>query len=107
MVDERKKDSGGGLGEDPLTAEGLLEQTFYRTPPRSQNGRGKVAPAEVVKPKPSHYKVVSISLYQEDIARLEAMVAELKRRGHTKANKSQLIRFALDMVDIDKLPRGY
>ena len=59
------------------------------------------------KPKPTHYKIVSISLYQEDIERLEAMVAELKRRGHTKANKSQLIRAALDQVDLDRIPKGY
>jgi len=34
-------------------------------------------------------------------------VTELKRRGHTKASKSGLIRFALDSVDIDKMPKGY
>jgi len=88
-----------GLGEDPLSADALLEETFYSAP-RAQKKREQ-------KPKPSHYKVVSISLYQEDIERLEAMVKELKKRGYTKANKSQLIRFALDTVNIDKLPRGY
>ena len=31
--------------------------------------------------KPLHYKIVSISLYTEDISRLEQLVAELKRRG--------------------------
>ena len=56
------------------------------------------------KPKPTHYKVVCISLYTQDIENLEATVAELKRRGHTKANKSQLIRQALRQLDIDKLP---
>jgi hypothetical protein len=92
--------SAMGLGENPLSADELLERTFYRAPVvRSRSAAAKE--------KPSHYKVVSISLYQEDIARLEALVRELKRRGHTKANKSQLIRFALDTVDIDKLPRGY
>ena len=56
------------------------------------------------KPKPTHYKVVCISLYTQDIEHLEETVAELKRRGHTKANKSQLIRQALRQFDIDKLP---
>lgn len=60
--------------------------------------------AKKKKPKPTHYKVVCISLYTKDIENLEAKVAELKRRGHTKANKSQLIRFALNQLDIDKLP---
>lgn len=56
------------------------------------------------KSKPTHYKVVCISLYTQDIENLEATVAELKRRGYTKANKSQLIRQALRQLDIDKLP---
>ena len=60
--------------------------------------------AKVKKAKPTHYKVVCISLYTQDIENLEAKVTELKRRGHTKANKSQLIRQALRMLDIDKLP---
>jgi hypothetical protein len=38
---------------------------------------------------------VCISLYHEDIARLEALVGELKRRGHTRANKSEVVRMAL------------
>jgi hypothetical protein len=57
--------------------------------------------------KPTHYKVVSISLYLDDIARLDALVKELKRRGFTKMNRSALIRFAIDTVDINKLPRQY
>ncbi len=86
-----------GLGEDPLSAELVLERTFYRPPP----------PQAPKKEKPTHYKVVSISLYNEDIERLDAMVQELKRRGFTKANKSQLIRFALETVDLDAMPRGF
>jgi hypothetical protein len=78
-------------GED---TDGILREQFY----------GRAAPAKV---KPTHYKIVCISLYTEDIARLEEMVAELKRRGHTKANKSAVIRFALDQVDITKMPKAY
>ena len=43
-------------------------------------------------------------MYTKDLENLEANVAELKRRGHTKANKSQLIRYALSQLDIDKMP---
>jgi len=87
------------LGHDPLGgSDALLERTFYQSVPAAPPPKP---------PKPTHYKIVSISLYQEDIARLEKMVAELKRRGHTKANKSQLIRFALDTVDLDRLPKSY
>jgi len=66
--------------------------------------REPVVIAKPKKAKPTHYKVVCISLYTQDIENLEATVAELKRRGHTKANKSQLIRQALRQLDIDKLP---
>ena len=43
-------------------------------------------------------------MYTRDLEELEAKVAELKRRGWTKANKSQLIRLALAQIDLDKLP---
>jgi hypothetical protein len=94
---------GRGLGADPLSADEILEATFYQRAASEPDDDD----AEEKKAKPTHYKVVSISLYLEDIERLEALVAELKRRGYTKANKSQLIRFALDTVDIDAMPRGY
>jgi hypothetical protein len=96
-----------GLGEDPLSVDGLLERTFYRNGPDSAPERARTPSGSSAKAKPTHYKVVSISLYTEDIERLEAMVQELKRRGYTKASKSQLIRFALDTVDLDALPRSY
>ena len=84
------------LEEDPLST--ILEEQFYRPLAR---------PVRPRPPKPSHYKIVCISLYNEDIARLEALVKELRRRGYSKANKSQLIRFALDTVDLDKMPKMY
>lgn len=59
------------------------------------------------KQKPTHYKVVCISLYTRDIELIDDKVAELKRRGFTKANRSQLIRIALAQLDIDKIPRQW
>jgi hypothetical protein len=90
------------LADDPLGSDEILER-FYRpavvpTPTTAE------APK---KDKPTHYKIVCISLYNEDIRHLEALVAELKRRGHTKANKSQVIRAALDQLDLSKIPKGY
>ncbi len=91
------------LEQDPLEeTDGILREQFY--------GRKLAAPlrdARAPKAKPTHYKVICISMYTEDIARLEALVAELKRRGHTKASKSAVIRYALDSVDVTKMPRGY
>jgi hypothetical protein len=59
------------------------------------------------KEKPEHYKVISISLYKEDIELLEKLVKEAKKLGHTKANKSQIIRCALHTLDLQKLPKTY
>lgn len=89
------------LTDDPLSeTEQILRDDFYGArgdaEPPARSARPKTK-----KPKPTHYKVVCISLYTQDIANLEAKVAELKRRGYTKANKSQLIRLALRNLDLD------
>ena len=52
--------------------------------------------------KPTHYKVICLSIYNRDHDLLEAQVAELKRRGMTKISKSQLVRIALSQLDLDK-----
>ena len=44
--------------------------------------------------------------YLVDLVRLDTMVDDLKSRGMTKANRSALIRAALDQVDLAKVPRG-
>jgi hypothetical protein len=55
------------------------------------------------KSKPSHYKVLCISMYTRDIADVDAKVAELKRRGWAKANRSSLIRLALSQFDVESV----
>lgn len=94
------------MGDDPLATESILER-FYKPVPEPLPAVNDVPAAVKAKEKPTHYKVVCISLYNEDIENLERMVAELKRRGHTKANKSQLIRAALAQVDLGKIPKGF
>lgn len=96
------------LAENPLEGEQLLLDAMFGGDTDSSAGatlRPARAAPRPTPPKPKHYKVVSISLYVEDIQRLEGMVRELKRRGHFKANKSQLIRYALSQVDLDSVPR--
>lgn len=106
MARKRQSTKSGGagtttrvMGHNPLEGEQLLLDALYSdrrpTQPRRPRPRSQ--------PKPEHYKVVSISLYLEDIDRLERLVRELKRRGHHKANKSQLIRQALAQVDLDRV----
>lgn len=55
---------------------------------------------------PRHFKVICISMYLTDIAKLDEMVLELKKRGLTKANRSALIRHALGLVQLDQVPKG-
>ena len=45
-------------------------------------------------------------MYTKDLGRLDELVEELKVRGITKANRSALIRVALEQLDLDKVPRG-
>ena len=88
------------LAQNPLTeSERILRDEYYGTSSHEPEPKAKTA-----KPRPTHYKVVCISLYTQDIENLESKVKELKRRGYTKANKSQLIRQALRQLDLDSLP---
>ena len=56
--------------------------------------------------KPVHYKVICISMYTDDLKRLDGMVESLKARGLTKANRSALIRYALSEVNLERVPKG-
>jgi hypothetical protein len=93
------------MAHDPLSdADAILSEEYYGrrtapTPSAPAAGSRRAKP-----PRPTHYKVICISMYTRDLEDLDAKVAELKRRGWTKANKSQLIRLALSQIDIDKLP---
>ncbi len=80
----------------------VLSGTYYKA--RAVQPRAELRAVE--EERPAHYKVICISLYNEDLARLDGMVDELKRRGFTKANRSALIRFALEQADLDKVKKG-
>src|SRR5882762_9080097 len=90
------------MAHDPLSdADAILSEEYYGRRARlDEPGRQRAANGQL---KPTHYKVICISMYTRDIEELEAKVAELKRRGWTKASKSQLIRLALSQIDLDKL----
>ena len=79
-------------------ADAILSEDFYGRAPR-RRAEGTLPPVD----KPTHYKVICISMYTQDIQELDAKVNELKRRGWTKANKSQLIRLALAQLNLDTL----
>ncbi|HVK74406.1 MAG TPA: hypothetical protein VM734_13840 [Kofleriaceae bacterium] len=94
------------LQHDPLSdADLILRDDFYgRGPAEDEPGTRRKRGGAAAAPRPTHYKVICISMYTRDLEELDAKVGELKRRGWTKANKSQLIRLALAQLDLDKLP---
>lgn len=99
------RDDGAGLSGarvlDGDEVEGVLSGAFYQPPPSS-----RVTKVAADKAKPTHYKVICISMYTKDLEHLDELVEELKTRGVTKANRSALIRVALEQLDLDKVPRG-
>lgn len=56
-------------------------------------------------PKPEHYVVISISMYNDDREAATAKVAALKARGFTQMSMSRLIRIAIERVNVDDLER--
>lgn len=96
------------MGHDPLSdADTILSEEYYGRRAAAEPAaprRARAGTADPAKHRPTHYKVICISMYTRDLEELDAKVAELKRRGWTKANKSQLIRLALSQIDLDKLP---
>jgi hypothetical protein len=96
---ETENDSSPAMGSDPLEGMSELLGTLYPAPPPMERRGG------LNRPRPDHYKVICISLYTEDLDRLDALVEALKAQGHTRASRSQLIRFALSQVDLTRFPR--
>jgi hypothetical protein len=103
-----RDDDGAGLGSarvlDGDEVQGVLTGAFYQAPPES--ARMLKAERDTTKAKPTHYKVICISMYTKDLEQLDELVEKLKTRGITKANRSALIRVALEQLDLDKVPRG-
>ena len=54
-----------------------------------------------------HYKTICVSLYNDDLARLDDLVRELKSRGFTKANRSAVLRAAVEQFDPSRVQRGF
>ncbi len=97
-----------GLGEDPLGLDPLVEH-FYQRPsalsapstrtPRSDRTKGRQPLRDG-----QSYRLVTFSFYEEDVARLDALLCEAKRLGHRRVSRSQIVRLALRQVDVKDLP---
>ena len=85
--------------------EGVLSNSFY-APSSEERPKVLFSTDPVQQEKPTHYKVICISMYTEDLKRLDNMVDSLKARGLTKANRSALIRYALGAVNLETVPKG-
>ncbi len=99
------RDERFGRVLDGDEVSGVLSGAFYSPLPEGPPSEVPPEPRKSAAPKPAHYKVICISLYTQDLEHLDALVDELKGRGMTKANRSALIRAALEQVDLDKVPR--
>ena len=77
---------------------------FFTPAPRASVGRTEGKQIAQHKEKPTHYKVVSVSLYLDDIERLNTLVEAMKARGFTRMNRSLMIREALRQIDLDQIP---
>ena len=89
---------------DREEVEGVLSSTFYAPVEKVAVEAAEAGPSS--HDKPLHYKVICISMYTEDLKRLDTMVDSLKARGLTKANRSALIRYALSAIDLENVPKG-
>jgi hypothetical protein len=89
------------LDRDEVT--GVLSGAFYASEPSPAMPKSEVRQKAA---KPEHYKVICISMYTQDLEHLDQLVGDLKSRGYTKANRSALIRAALEQVDLAKVPKG-
>ena len=72
---------GEATASDRVMAVNPLDDPLLDGFYKPHRGPGRPPKLAAARPKPTHYKIVCISLYTDDIDRLEKMVAELKKRG--------------------------
>jgi|LNFM01.1.fsa_nt_gb hypothetical protein len=90
----------------PGTEEAPEEPSGRRSLTTARRARKSSKKAPTAKERPDHYKVICISFYNEDLASLDRVVKELKKRGFTKANRSAVLRAAMQQFDPNKVSRG-
>lgn len=89
-----------GLGHNPLAGvDDPVVAALYGRPAPAPRKKGR----QPLKDGRS-WRLVTFSFYEEDVERLDKLLAEAKRRGHRRVNRSQIVRLALRQVDVSKLP---
>jgi len=121
-----------GLGVNPLDGDDPLTAAFYRaptpravpapsppttaptatattttaasTPPtKALAGRARAKGRQPLQDGKS-FRLVTFSIYEEDVARLDELLREARKLGHRRASRSQIVRLALRQVDLTELP---
>ena len=90
-----------GLGENPL-ANDVLMQAFYA--PAKKRVAGKKSRGRQPLKDGRNFRLVTFSFYEEDVARLDALLTQARQLGHRRVSRSQIVRLALRQVDVSKLP---
>ena len=106
-----------GLGDNPLADVGAdpFTAAFYGVRPAAQTTPAAPTkkPTRATKAKPKgrqpladgkSFRLVTFSFYEDDVARLDELLALAKANGHRKASRSQIVRLALRQVNIVDLP---
>jgi hypothetical protein len=98
-----------GLGDDPLAGadvDPLAEHFYRRAPPATATEKPKRAKVKGRQPlkEGRTFRLVTFSFYEEDVARLDALLEQAKKNGHKRVSRSQIVRLALRQVDVSDLP---
>jgi hypothetical protein len=96
-----------GLGDNPLAEaprDPLLEAFYGPAPGARRGAKKKRARGRQPLKDGKTFRLVTFSFYEEDVARLDKLLADARRRGHRRVSRSQIVRLALRQVDLAQLP---
>jgi hypothetical protein len=100
------------LGDDVLggiqSPEAIMRKHFYhKSEEAGEPEEPERQPQPAEEEEDAGFRRVNISLFPEDIELLNGMVRTLRKRGYRRVSKSQIIRYALQTVDLEKMPQSY
>jgi hypothetical protein len=95
-----------GLGRNPLMEDepDPLAAHFYGDKPAARTRKGARGGGRQPLADGRTFRLVTFSFYEEDVARLDALLEQARRAGHRRVSRSQLVRLALRQVNIAELP---
>lgn len=86
---------------NPEEVQDVLRHAFYSNESERETPAAKTKQRKKRKAKaPDHYKVLCISLYDEDVSKLDAVVDHLRAQGHRRVSRSMAVRAALEAFEL-------